>query len=316
MLKQAICDKKALQAFTHSLRSALTPQTLVYALTRDVVTDPTLTQQLSNAIGKKADKPMPTRLADELAASMLGFRNTHEMFAYYEEDKKWYGTVFEVKDKYGESSFTIYAPNNMSLTPADVVHATGLHFDPSRTEDEFVEHDKTKGVSPDDINEYDLTISLKCVSGVCIIFPVKPEYADFTMTNDVFGHHDDVCAASEHLLSWTKGSYISPMFDHAIDNSFFTSEGGKIRDVLLAPLMDALPQYDLAFDAVAKKDAHVIQGDVHDWQWPSSAYGNIGIMLDANGLWMMVYRLSDGIPLAMSAIHLHNHDPRRSLLSK
>lgn len=121
---------------THVLRNTITNKLLMIALRNQIqesltlgrtaellshtVTDPSVTAPLAKAIGKKVNDPIKTHAADDLTASLLGFNNSHEMFAHYNNIRLFTHHVFEWIRYIGSRDvMSFYTEEGVKMTALD-----------------------------------------------------------------------------------------------------------------------------------------------------------------------------------------------------
>ena len=130
-LRQQIVSKSHMQGLRDSLRESFSPNKLAILLSH-TIDDPAVQAAMSKAIGSKGDNNLDVRVADEITATLLGFNNTHEMFAHYNNVTHVRRWEFLHKNKYED-----YAP--------DYLVEVGVHFsvlDAIALEDSDFEHDR------------------------------------------------------------------------------------------------------------------------------------------------------------------------------
>ena len=79
-LRKVIQNEKDLAALRESLRASLTLEQVV-GLFKHTIKKESLGDSVARAVGQKARDSIKQSAADKLAADMLGFHNTNEMFA-------------------------------------------------------------------------------------------------------------------------------------------------------------------------------------------------------------------------------------------
>ena len=127
--RDIVKGKDELSLLTGSIRHGLTLSVMIDTLEEMKITDPNLIAGLRKAAGSRVNKQLKTSSADKLAAAILGYGRTNQMFAEYKQAKNWQCVTVGMSSVSGEHvEVPFYAPSDIDLTFADMdmVYGGGL----------------------------------------------------------------------------------------------------------------------------------------------------------------------------------------------
>ena len=120
-LRKAIKGKQELSLLTHTLRHSIDLELLISVFEDMGITDPAVIQPLKKAAGSRLSDPLKANIADKLAAAMLGYGRTNQMFSEYKQVERLQKITVGAKLSNNEdSNLEFYAPENVDLTEADM----------------------------------------------------------------------------------------------------------------------------------------------------------------------------------------------------
>lgn len=120
-LRKVITSKQELSLLTHTIRHSIDLESLITVFEDMGVTDPAVIQPLKKAAGSRLSDPLKANIADKLAAAMLGYGRTNQMFSEYKQVERLQKITVGVKlCKNDDSNLEFYAPENVDLTEADM----------------------------------------------------------------------------------------------------------------------------------------------------------------------------------------------------
>lgn len=133
-LRKTITTKQQMTTLRDQIRETFTLGASATVFS-GIVADEKLANMLGKAIGQKHDKKMKTRIADDLVASMLGFSNTHEMFAHYNQLRTFNRETFIFSYRgEGSSVVEVYVEDGVDASAIDVAVMGSVFFEPNRGE--------------------------------------------------------------------------------------------------------------------------------------------------------------------------------------
>ncbi len=134
-LRTIIKTKDDLSTLASATRQTLTPNKIIELLSIQAITDPSLSEQLQKASGKKFDKDLKTRLADAVVAGMLGFSSPYEMFKHYQEQPLIKKEIYLWEHRFGTDTISVYREKDISIGNLDLVALTSMEAELDRADE-------------------------------------------------------------------------------------------------------------------------------------------------------------------------------------
>lgn len=119
-LRKVIQNEKDLAALRESLRASLTLSQVV-GLFKHIVKKESLSDSVARAVGKKASDSIKQSAADKLAAEMLGFHNTNEMFAHY-QTQYFNVSMFRHHREYDDVNIKVVHEQGVEVSVLDMLY--------------------------------------------------------------------------------------------------------------------------------------------------------------------------------------------------
>ena len=119
-LRKVIQNEKDLAALRESLRASLTLEQVV-GLFKHTIKKESLGDSVARAVGQKARDSIKQSAADKLAADMLGFHNTNEMFAHYQV-QYFNVSLFRHHREYDDASVNVVREQGVEVGVLDMLY--------------------------------------------------------------------------------------------------------------------------------------------------------------------------------------------------